>query len=354
MGSAAEFTMTEKSAQGYVQLLPEELEAEMGSLGQPSFRGRQLFAWLHGQGVANPEQMSNLPREFRAELKQKGLAWPARVSKSLRSVDGTRKLQVELGDGYCVETVLIPDGGKLTQCISCQVGCAVRCVFCRSGHNGLCRNLTAGEILSQIHLAKPFLEPDELLKNVVFMGIGEPLHNLAAVIRTLEILGHGDGPNLSSRRMTVSTVGTVRGIRKLAEVMGGQVALAISLHASNDATRRRLVPKATDPLESIVGELRRFPLPKRRRFTIEYVLVGGVNDSKKDASDLVKLLSPLRVKVNLLPLNPHDKTDLQPPSEQSVLAFQNVLVQKGVSAFLRRRRGDDIGAACGQLLGLKE
>jgi len=344
--------MIGKSATNFAWLMPDELENEMDALGQPRFRAKQLFSWLHNRGIGDPEQMTNLPIELRKQLSENGLNWPARIGRVLRSKDGTRKLQVDLADGYSVETVLIPDGDKLTQCISCQVGCAVRCVFCRSGHDGLRRNLSAGEIVSQIHLAKKYLEPGERLKNVVFMGIGEPLHNLEAVVRALQILGHQEGPNLSSRRVTVSTVGTVRGIRKLADVTGGQVALAISLHAADDETRRFLVPKVTDSLKSIIEELKRFPLPKRRRFTIEYVLVDGVNDSTKDAARLVKLLSALRVKVNLLPLNPHDKTHLRPPREEAVLAFQDILVQKGVSAFLRRRRGDDIGAACGQLLGL--
>lgn len=342
-----------ESATHFVALLPDELEIEMKNLEEPSFRSRQLFAWIHGRGICNPELMTNLPRGLREKLAENGLGWPAHIGQALHSEDGTRKLQVVLGDGFSVETVLIPDGDKLTQCISCQVGCAVRCRFCRSGHGGLSRNLTAGEIVSQIHLARPFLEPGEQLKNVVFMGIGEPLHNLDAVVRTLGILGHGEGPNLSSRRMTVSTVGTVRGIRRLVQTQGGQVALAVSLHASNNETRRLLVPNAGDSLEDIVEALRQFPLPKRRRFTIEYVMVDGINDSTKDAANLVKLLSPIRVKVNLLPLNPHDKTDLRPPKEERVLAFQNVLLQKGVSAFLRKRRGDDIGAACGQLLGMQ-
>jgi len=213
--------------------------------------------------------------------------------------------------------------------------------------------LTAAEILAQVQLARSEHEPKEQLRNIVFMGVGEPLHNLEAVLRAVELLVHPEGLDLSERRVTISTVGTVRGIDRLASATGGRVALAVSLHAARSDVRSRLVPGVKDSLEDIVGALRRYPLPKRRRFTIEYVLVKDVNDAEQDARALVKLLSPLRVKVNLLPLNPHDRTDLQPPKEERVLAFQKILVEKGVSTFLRRRRGDDIDAACGQLLAVE-
>jgi 23S rRNA (adenine2503-C2)-methyltransferase len=330
--------------------LPEELGRLVVDLGLPAYRGRQLFEWLHRRRVADWARMSNLPVALREHLAALGPALPVRAGQVLRSADGTRKLQVLLEDGLAVETVLIPEGGKLTQCVSTQVGCAVRCVFCRSGCDGLTRNLSAAEIVGQVHLAAEAYLPGEALRNVVLMGVGEPLHNLERVLRALEVLGHPQGLNLSTRRVTVSTVGIPAGIGRLGEATRGAAALAVSLHAADDDTRALLVPGVKASLAEIVAALERYPLPKRRRFTVEYVLVDGVNDRPEDARALVRLLSRLRVKVNLLPLNPHDRTGLRPPSDERVLAFQRVLTDKGLSAFLRRRRGADIGAACGQLL----
>lgn len=335
-----------------ISALPEELGDLAESMGQPRFRGEQIFSWIHQRGTCTLDEMTNLPKGFRGQLEERGIRWPAEIGTVLRSEDGTRKLEVRLQDGNTVETVLIPEQDKLTQCISCQVGCAVRCRFCRSGHAGLKRNLTAAEIVSQVQLARAEHLPDEQLRNVVLMGVGEPLHNLNNVLRVLELLSHPSGLNLSTRRVTLSTVGVIRGIDRLAHATSGNVALAISLHASDDDTRAHLVPGVSDSLKDIVAALKRYPLPKRRRFTIEYVLVKDINDSLRDARQLVKLLAGLKVKVNLLPLNPHDKTDLQTPPDQRVQAFQEILVNKGITAIVRRRRGADIGAACGQLLSI--
>jgi len=330
--------------------LPEELGAILEEMGEPRFRAEQVFSWIHGRGECDPDRMTNLPKRLREALRESGIAWPVTIGEVLRAADGTRKLEIRLEDGLSVETVLIPEGEKLTQCVSTQVGCAVGCVFCRSGKAGLVRNLTAAEIVGQIQVARSEHAPGEALRNVVFMGIGEPLHNLAQVKRALDLIAHPKGMDLSTRRITISTVGVVRGLDRLAAMTDGHLALAVSLHAADDETRRRLVPKARDRLEDIVEALVRFPLSKRRRITIEYVLVKGVNDSPHAARRLARLLAPLKVKVNLLPLNPHDKTDLAPPDEAAVLAFQSILTHKGLSVFLRKRRGDDIGAACGQLL----
>jgi 23S rRNA (adenine2503-C2)-methyltransferase len=333
--------------------LPEELREAAVEMGEPAYRGDQLFKWLHARGVLDPREMTDLPTRLRERLSEEGPVCRDRVGRVLRSADGTRKLEIVLGDGSAIETVLIPEQGKLTQCISTQVGCAVGCVFCRSGKLGLMRNLSAAEILAQVHLARGELAPGEELRNVVLMGIGEPLHNLERVLRAVRLLTHEDGVGLSSRRVTVSTVGVPRGIRRLGQATDGGAALAISLHAADDATRRELVPGIRAGLSEIVDELRAYPLPRRRRFTIEYVLVAGINDSDAQARRLVKLLSPLRVKINLLPLNPHDLTDLGPPDDERVEAFQRILISKGLTAIVRRRRGDDIGAACGQLLGAR-
>lgn len=333
--------------------LPDELAAAATALGQPSYRGGQLFRWLQARSVLDPREMTDLPASLRERLAAEGSVIDARIGQVLRSDDGTRKLEVVLGDGLAVETVLIPEEGKLTQCVSTQVGCCVGCSFCRSGKRGLARNLSAAEIVAQIHLARSERLPGEELRNAVLMGIGEPLHNVARVVRALELMTHPEGLGLSSRRVTVSTVGIPRGIERLGQALGGDAALAISLHAADDATRRELVPGVEAGLDEIVSALRAYPLPRRRRFTIEYVLVKGKNDSDAHARKLVKLLMPLRVKVNLLPLNPHDLTDLEPPDDARVAAFQQVLIEKGLTAIVRKRRGADIGAACGQLLGMQ-
>ena len=329
---------------------PEELSRLATDNGFPAFRGRQLFGWLHKRAETDPAAMTNLPIAFRDLVACAGPVVPANVGVTLRSADGTRKLEIALGDGARVETVLIPEGPRLTQCVSTQVGCAVGCAFCRSGRAGLKRNLTAAEIVAQVHVARALYDPGESLRNVVFMGVGEPLHNLQGTLRALEILEHPDGLDLSSRRVTVSTVGIPRGIARLGEATRGEAALAVSLHAADDATRAALVPGAGASLAEIVEAIAAYPLPKRRRCTIEYVLIKGVNDRDADARRLVRLLASIKVKINLLPLNPHDSTKLEPPEDGRVASFQQVLLDKGLSAFIRRRRGEDINAACGQLL----
>ena len=336
-----------------LSMLPDELRAMVSQMGEPAFRGDQLFSRLHGRGVTQAAQMTDLSKSFRERIAHLELAWPLRVAAVHRAADRTRKIQISLDGGGAVETVLIPEGDKLTQCISTQVGCAVGCVFCRSGHSGLKRNLTAAEIEGQIHAARAAYLPGEQLRNVVYMGVGEPLHNVDNVLRSLSLISHPQGLDLSSRRVTVSTVGFVRGIDRLAQETDGSVALAVSLHAADDETRRKLVPKVSDSLTDIVAALKRYPLPKRRRITIEYVMVRGINDGEDHARRLVQLLSALRVKINLLPLNPHDKTDLQPPADDAVERFREILAGKGLSVFLRKRRGDDVNAACGQLLAIE-
>ncbi len=336
-----------------MSMLPEELKAFFSAMGEPAFRGDQVFSWIHGRGVTDPAKMTDLSKSLREKLKTLNLGWPVEAAEVHRASDGTRKIKIALAAGGAVETVLIPEGDKLTQCISTQVGCAVGCIFCRSGHLGLKRNLTAAEIEGQIHAARTAYREGEQLRNVVFMGVGEPLHNTDNVLRALALISRPSGLDLSTRRVTLSTVGFVRGIDRLATETDGSVALAISLHAADNDTRRILVPRVLDKLEDIVAALKRYPLPKRRRITIEYVMVRGINDSQAHARRLAKLLAPLRVKINLLPLNPHDKTDLLPPEEAVALRFQQILTDKGLSVFLRKRRGEDINAACGQLLAVE-
>ncbi len=372
---------------------PEEWAEALRPAGVRPFHARQVFRWVHARSVVDPEAMSDLPKELRATLAPLGLAQSLQVADERRAADGTRKLLVRLRDGATVETVLIPgvtgSKGKLpspvsavhddadaaaavddddeapgegsepirvTQCISTQVGCAMGCVFCASGVAGLKRQMGADEIVGQVIAGRARLEEGERLTNVVLMGMGEPLHNYAATVRALRLLTHPEGLGLSARRITVSTSGLVPEIARLGEDFAGNIGLAISLHAADDETRSRLMPiNKKYPLGVLMAALRAYPLPRRRRITIEYTLVSGENDLPQEAKKLGRLLRGLPVKVNLIPMNPIAASPLGPPDMGRVLAFQRVLCDAGYSCFIRRRRGDDVGAACGQLalLGAK-
>jgi 23S rRNA (adenine2503-C2)-methyltransferase len=248
------------------------------------------------------------------------------------------------------------DHVRVTQCVSTQVGCAMGCVFCASGVAGLKRHLGPDEIVAQVLAGRALLDPTERLRNVVFMGMGEPLHNYEATAKTLRLLTHPEGVALSSRRITVSTSGLVPEIARLGEDFGGSIGLAVSLHAADDEARGALMPiNKRYPIEALMNGLRAYPLPRRRRITIEYTLVEGKNDQREQARKLAKLLRGIPVKINLIPMNPIEASTLGPSPMQGVLAFQRVLCDAGYSCFIRRRRGDDVSAACGQLalLGAK-
>ena len=239
---------------------------------------------------------------------------------------------------------------RVTQCISTQVGCAMGCVFCASGIAGLKRHLGPEEIVGQVLLAKALLDPGEEIRNVVYMGMGEPLHNYDATKRSLELMTHPEGLSISTRRITVSTSGLVPEIIKLGEDFKGQINLAISLHAADDERRTRLMPiNKKYPLRELVAALKKYPLPPRRRITVEYTMLHGENDSDDDARRMMKLLSDVKVKINLIPMNPVAGSPLSAPQMQRVFAFQELLAASGLSVFVRRRRGDDVAAACGQL-----
>jgi 23S rRNA (adenine2503-C2)-methyltransferase len=364
---------------------PDEWARVMTSLGGRTFHGRQVFKWVHVRGVTDARAMTDLPSGLRGSLASLGMDAVARISLERRAADDTRKLLVELAGGATVETVLIPNVTKgksqlpspvasaagaasvaddeddpdeapqgevarVTQCISTQVGCAMGCVFCASGVAGLKRHLGADEIVAQVLVGRSRLDPHEQLRNVVYMGMGEPLHNYDSVARSLRLLTHPEGIGLSSRRVTVSTSGLVPEIERLGADFGGQIGLAISLHASDDETRTKLMPiNKKYPLARLMDALRAYPLPKRRRITIEYTLVAGRNDGAAEAKKLARLLRGLPVKINLIPMNPIDASTLGPPDLGGVLAFQQVLCDAGYSCFIRRRRGDEVSAACGQL-----
>ena len=360
------------SEQQVLAWLPEEWRARMAEWGEPAFRAQQIFQWIHKQGVLDVEQMSNLARPLRARLLEHGLSSPLTEEMVRRSADGTRKLLLRLRDGLAIECVMIPranlqdeedDEGEdehdspqeraerpVTLCISTQVGCAMGCVFCASGQAGLKRGLGAHEVIAQFLHARRHLDAGERIKNIVFMGMGEPLHHYAETARSIRLLTHPAGAGLSPRRITVSTVGLLRGIQKLGEDFGGKIGLAISLHAPDNATRSRIIPmNESQPLAELIEALRRYPLPKRRRITIEYTLMAGVNDQLSHARQLVQALRGLPIKVNLIPMNPIEASTLRAPSPEAVEAFRQELASYRVSCSVRATRGDDVDAACGQL-----
>lgn len=356
--------------------LPEEWREAMLSLGEKPFRAEQVFRWIHERGVLDPEQMTDLSKSLRERLKADGFAPPAKVVDVHAAADGTRKLVLELAQGARVECVIIPmtdlaadadasaapeddeddadasapEKSRVTLCVSTQYGCAMGCVFCASGQAGLQRGLTASEVVAQVLISKTYLKPNEELKNLVFMGMGEPLHHYDETARAIRLLTHPAARGMSPRRITVSTVGLVPGIARLGADFGGKVGLAVSLHAPNDVIRDRIMPMNRKfPIVELMRALREYPLPMRRRITIEYTLMNGVNDGEAEARELVQLLRGLRVKVNLIPMNPISASELKAPSGARVAAFQRVLSESGVSCFVRTRRGDEVSAACGQL-----
>src|SRR5262245_24647437 len=295
------------------------------ALGQPRFRGEQVWRWVHGRGVRSFDEMSNLSRDLRALLVERATVGTLEVAEVQTSHDGTRKLRLATRDGRSIESVLIPDGDKTTLCISSQVGCAVDCQFCATAKLGLFRNLDPGEIVDQVYRARQLLaevEPDRRITNLVYMGMGEPLHNYDNVMSSLRILTHDLGAGLSQRRITVSTAGMVPRIEKLGreDVRPNP---AVSLNASSDEVRDLIMPiNRKWDIGKLLGAIRAYPLEHRRRVTFEYVLLAGVNDSLDDAARLARLLRGIRCKVNIIPWNPHPESDFHRPAGAAIDAFQ--------------------------------
>jgi len=327
-----------------------ELETFVASLGAPRFHARQIFRWIYRRGVTDFASMTDLPVSLRAELAARAVVSAPEVRARDVSQDGTVKFLLALGDGRLIEAVYIPETPKHTFCLSTQVGCAMRCAFCLTGRMGWLRNLTAGEIVGQVRvlardtdrLARPF--------NIVLMGMGEPLHNYDATMKALRILADPHGFAVPPRRMTLSTVGVLPALERLAAepLMPN---LAVSLHATTEELRARLVPVGRKyGLADLVEACRKFPLPRRRRITFEYVLLAGVNDTPADARRLAALLAGLRAKVNLIPLNEAPAIPFARPSDARVNAFAKILAARRVTVSVRKSRGRDIRAACGQLI----
>jgi 23S rRNA (adenine2503-C2)-methyltransferase len=329
----------------------EDLEQVLDDLGEPRFRAKQLWQWLWQKGITDLSQATNLAKSLRAKLDREWIVALPEMHTVRESRDGTVKFLLRYEDGALIETVLIPEGERYTQCISTQLGCAMGCTFCSTGQMGFVRNLKGWEIAAQVLAARSFLKERAIeapLKNLVFMGMGEPLLNWKEVRRSLDILHHPLGLDFSRRRVTLSTVG----VRGMLEEFGraGLGLPAISLHAPTQELRERIMPGAARlPLEELIGLLETYPLRPRERVTIEYILLGGVNDTPAHARQLVRLLSRVKCKINLIAYNPGPGIDYEAPTREAVLAFEKVLWDKGMTAVLRKSKGQDIAAACGQL-----
>lgn len=332
-----------------LDLLPSELEDLAASLGAPRYRGRQIASWLYGKDATDIETMSDLPRDFRAALGARVMVAVPEIERRTPSRDGSQKLVLSLGDGARIQSVLMPDGDRLTLCVSTQVGCGFACAFCLTGTMGLERNLTAGEIVGQVLATRATLGSGERITHIVYMGMGEPLANYATTVRSLRILTDPRAFGLSPRRITVSTVGLVGGIERLAKE-NLKVNLAISLHATSNEIRDRIMPVNKGfAIEELLDACRRFPVAFRQRITFEYVLLDGVNDAPEDARRLVRLLKDIRAKINLIPFNAWEGSGFQRPALHRIMGFQEILLEHGIRATVRWSKGEDIGAACGQL-----
>ena len=339
-----------KNVSNLRDLLPEVLEEEFRDFGQPAYRGRQVLEWLYPKCADSFENMTDLPRELRRELAGRySIALPEKKSEQL-SRDGTRKFLFGLEDGEAIETVLIPEPDRLTLCVSSQVGCRFSCAFCLTGAYGFRRNLAPHEIVGQVIAVQKLLGESGSVRQLVLMGMGEPLDNFENLVIALKIFTHRRGLAFPLRRITLSTVGIAPMIEKLGREV--PVNLAVSLNAADDRTRSQLMPIAKKyPMAELLAAGRRYPLQRRQFLTFEYVLIAGVNDSEADALKLARLLKPLKAKVNLIGMNPHSGSKLQPPAEAVELRFREILKQHKLHAFRRQSRGADILAACGQLKG---
>jgi 23S rRNA (adenine2503-C2)-methyltransferase len=334
----------------------EQFDALVQRWGWPRFRGGQVREWVYRKFCADPQKMTNLSKGDRVLLQERAVLSSANITSNQLSSDGTRKLLLTWPDGAQAETVMIPDGDRRTACVSSQVGCPVGCKFCASGMNGVKGNLSAGQIVEQIYHLNVFLQqgetgPDPVgrITHVVFMGMGEPLANYANVMQAIHILHDPGCFNIGGRKLTISTVGVPPKMRELARE-GLPINLAISLHAPNEPLRKQLIPWAEHfPLNEILDAARYYFDETGREITLEYILLAGVNDQPEQARQLVKLCQTLRANVNLIRYNEVSGLPFGRPRGEDVLRFQEILREGGINAHVRKSRGRDIDAACGQL-----
>jgi 23S rRNA (adenine2503-C2)-methyltransferase len=333
-----------------------DLAAVVARLGEKPYRAKQLFRWLHQKYAASFDEMTDLPKAFRTKLAEELTLAPPAIEQVQQSTDGTRKYKLKTTDGRFVEAVYMPDevSGRRTLCVSSQVGCAMGCTFCLTATMGIVRHMTPGEIIGQVHRVNRDLLDNvgvpgpRPLTNLVFMGMGEPLHNFDNLKAALQTLLSGEGPNFSHRHVTVSTSGLVPAIARLGEET--EVKLAISLNATTDEVRDEIMPVNRKwPIEELMAACRKFPLKQGRRITFEYVLLSGINDTDEDAHRLAKLIGTLPAKVNLIPYNENPGLGFKEPTPERVESFRRILDGHRIAAPIRKNRGRDISAACGQL-----
>lgn len=348
-------------AAGKVNLLGlsrAKMEQFLVDIGEKPFRAQQILKWIHHAGVADFDAMTNIGKPLRAKLQQLAEIRPPEIVSQKDSADGTRKWAIRVDGGNLVETVLIPvEGQRGTLCVSSQVGCSLDCSFCSTGKQGFQRDLTAAEIIGQVWLAiksyDGFAAKDRVVTNVVMMGMGEPLLNFDNVVDAMCLMMDDLGYGISKRRVTLSTSGVVPALDKLGEV--SDVSLAVSLHAPNDRLRDELVPiNRRYPIAELLAACQRYldrQTDKHRVITIEYTLIAGVNDALEQARELAVLLRQLPCKINLIPFNPFPNSDYQRPSKTAITGFWEELTKAGYVVTVRTTRGDDIDAACGQLVG---
>lgn len=336
------------------------------TLGWKRFRTQQIWQWVWARNASCVDEMTDLSLKDRGQLA--GLAEIRRpsIADVRKSGDGTVKFLLELGDGELVETVLIPSDApqrpgdlavRMTQCVSTQVGCPMACTFCSTGRLGFRRNMTMGEILGQVQVARAWLKDSRpehpIIRNLVYMGMGEPLLNLENVLDSLKTLEHPRGLAFSPRRVTVSTCGIEKGMREFGE--SGLAYLAVSLHAPNQDLRQKLMPRAAAwPLEDLIAALESYPLKTRERITLEYLVIAGVNDQPEHVKQLGRICARLKAKLNLIPCNDTPGSPYRAPSPEELLRFEKALWQKGITAIARKSKGQDIEAACGQLRAAHE
>ncbi len=329
------------------ELSLKQLENVIKDWGKPAFHARQIFAWIYKKGIQDFNEMKDLPLDLRKQLKDKFNLSTLKLIESTRSRDGTEKLLLELPDKNLIESVIIPAEERVTGCVSTQAGCKFGCLFCASGLSGFKRNLTTAEIIEQALYLKH--KSANKLTHLVFMGMGEPLDNYDNVIQAIRTINSPEGLHIGARRITVSTCGVVAGIKRLAQE-GLQIELSVSLHAADDKTRNQIMPvNKKYPLKELISACRQYFKQTNRQVTFEYILIKGVNSDLQSAKNLSKILTGLNCKINLIPSNAVPECRIEPPNKMDILLFKDYLVKQRVNVTLRKPRGQDIEAACGQL-----